>query len=177
MPSRPRVRLFACRFSKTFVNCVDQLFVFEYLVRPAHPGLPEVARLFGDESFSERTLRRAAELDHFLLPFFTAEGLARNNCWLSSQISFDRRLQGVIILQTLLHMRGLLFAQTDLMHAAAGITHGENGDRMPAAAVAVFAALAVADGAVEQGAAQDIAGFGKPGQKPVALADDLLLIH
>jgi len=74
-------------------------------------------------------------------------------------------------------MCSLLFSQTDLMHPATGITDGQNGDWMPAAAFAVFATLAVADGAVEQGAAQDIAGFGKLRQKPVTLTDDLILIH
>jgi hypothetical protein len=89
----------------------------------------------------------------------------------------ERRLQCVIVLQALLHMGGLLLAQTDLMHTAAGITNGENGDRMPTTAIAALATLAVTDGAVEQGAAQDIAGCGKPRQEPVALANDLLLIH
>ena len=90
---------------------------------------------------------------------------------------FQRRFQGVIVLQTLLYMGGLFLAETDLMHAAAGITNSENGDRMSTAAFAVLATLAVADGAVQQRAAQDVTGFGKPGQKAVALADDLLLIH
>jgi hypothetical protein len=36
---------------------------------------------------------------------------------------------------------------------------------------------AVTDGAVEQGATHKIAGFGKLRQKPVALANDFLLIH
>jgi hypothetical protein len=48
---------------------------------------------------------------------------------------------------------------------------------MATTAFAVFAALAVADGAVEQGAAQDIAGNRQLSQKPVAFANDLLLIH
>jgi hypothetical protein len=33
------------------------------------------------------------------------------------------------------------------------------------------------DGALEQGAAEDLAGLGKAGEEVIALADDLLLIH
>ena len=74
-------------------------------------------------------------------------------------------------------MRSLLLTQTDLPHVTAGITDGEHGYRMPPAASALFAAGAVADGAVQQRAAQDFAGFGKLRQKPVALANDFFLIH
>jgi hypothetical protein len=91
---------------------------------------------------------------------------------------FQRRFQGVIVFQTLLHMRCLLFTQTDLVHATTWITDGENGNGMPAPAVAPLAAPGtVTDLALKQGAAQDIAGFGKLRQQPVPFADDLLLRH
>jgi len=40
-------------FHQTFVDGVDQLFVFEYLVRLAHPGLPQFAGLFGDDAIAK----------------------------------------------------------------------------------------------------------------------------
>ena len=58
-----------------------------YPVRLAHPWLPQLTGLLGDQTFSKSILRRPPELDHFLRPFFAVAGLARNSCWLSSQIS------------------------------------------------------------------------------------------
>ena len=74
-------------------------------------------------------------------------------------------------------MRGLLFAKTDLVHAATGITDGENGDRMSPAVFALFAADTMPDSAVQKGTAQDVARFGQLRQKPVAPLNDLLSIH
>jgi hypothetical protein len=48
---------------------------------------------------------------------------------------------------------------------------------MSFAAIAFGAALTVAYGALEQGAAQDVAGFWETLQKTVPFTDDLLLIH
>ena len=56
--------------------------------------------------------------DHLTAPFF-----------------FQRGFEGVIVLQTLLHVRGLFFAQGDLVHAAPRITDGQNRNGMPAPAV------------------------------------------
>jgi hypothetical protein len=67
----------------------------------------------------------------------------------------QRSLQSVIVLQTLLHMRGLCFAQADLAHVTARITDGENGNRMSAAVCTLFAAGTVTDVAFKQGAAED----------------------
>lgn len=75
-------------------------------------------------------------------------------------------------------MPRLLFAQADLVHTTAWITDRENGNGMPAAAVAPLAATAaVTDVALKQGAAQDIAGFRKLRQQPVPFANDPLLRH
>ena len=75
-------------------------------------------------------------------------------------------------------MRGLLFAQTDLVHATARITDGEHRNGMSAAAVASFAAAGtVMDVAFEQRAAEDIAGTRELCQKAVPLANDLLWRH
>jgi len=49
---------------------------------------------------------------------------------------------------------------------------GANSGTAPLAATG-----AVTDVALQQGSAEDVAGFGQLRQEPVALADDLLLIH
>jgi len=74
-------------------------------------------------------------------------------------------------------MTDLLARQADLTDDTAGIADGEDGDGMAFAAGALGAAGAMADGALEQGAAQDLAGLGQAGQETVALSDDLLLLH
>jgi hypothetical protein len=83
--ARPALRV---PFQKTFIDRVNQLFVFQDLVRLTHPWLPQFAGLLGDQAISETVLRGPAQLDHFEIPFLrTTAGLARSNCWLSSQIS------------------------------------------------------------------------------------------
>jgi hypothetical protein len=74
-------------------------------------------------------------------------------------------------------MRDLLPAQTDLVHATAWITDGKNGNRVSPAAFALLATGPVTDGAIQKRPAQDIAGFGKPRNKPVAFANELFQIH
>jgi hypothetical protein len=74
-------------------------------------------------------------------------------------------------------MRGLRFAQTDLAHLAARITDGENGNRMPAAAGAPLATGTVTNPAIQQRAAEKVAGFRQLRHKSVTFADDLLLRH
>ena len=91
---------------------------------------------------------------------------------------FQCSLKSVIVLQTLFHMRGLLFAQTDLVHASARIANGENRNGMPATPIASLAAArAMTDIAIKQRPAEDIARIRKLPQKAVPLADDLLQRH
>jgi hypothetical protein len=67
----------------------------------------------------------------------------------------------VIVLQTTLHMRNLFLAEADLARASAGITNSQDGYRVTLAAVALGAAGAVTDDAFEQGAAEEVSGFGE----------------
>jgi len=62
---------------------------------------------------------------------------------------------------------GSLFGtEADLLGAAAGIGDGQHGDEMALAAGADAAAGAVADAALEQGAAEDVGGGGERGGEP-----------
>jgi len=63
----------------------------------------------------------------------------------------------------------LLLRETDLTNDAAGIANGEDGDRMAFAAGTLRAAGAMADGALEEGAAEDLAGLGETGEEAIAL--------
>ena len=74
-------------------------------------------------------------------------------------------------------MSDLLWKEADLTNDAAGIADSQHGDGVTFAAGAFGAAGAMADGALEQGAAEDLAGLGEAGEEAVALAGDLLLIH
>ena len=57
--------------------------------------------------------------------------------------------------------RFLFGAEADLLGAAAGIGDGQHGDEMALAAGADGAAGAMADAALEQGAAEDVGGGGE----------------
>jgi len=74
-------------------------------------------------------------------------------------------------------MTDLLVGQADLTNDTAGIADVEDGDRMAVAAGAFEAAGTMADGALERGAAEDLAGLGEAGQETVATLNDPLSIH
>jgi hypothetical protein len=67
--------------------------------------------------------------------------------------------------------------ETDLTNDAAGITDGEDGDGMAFAAGAFGAAGAMADSALEQRAAEDLASLGKLGEAAFAPLDDPFMVH
>ena len=61
--------------------------------------------------------------------------------------------------------------------ATAGIADGENRHGMSLAAVALGAAAAMADEALEQGAAEEVLGLGEASGEAVEFAGKLLLFH
>ena len=65
----------------------------------------------------------------------------------------NRGLQLLIVGQTTLNVRDLIFAETDLADARAGVTDGENGHGMPFTTLAFGTTGAVTDDTLEQGAA------------------------
>ena len=77
----------------------------------------------------------------------------------------------------MLHIGDLVLTEADLARAFAGITDREDRDGVTFAAVAPGAAGAVTDDALEQGAAQDVAGVGEARGKAIAFADRLRLFH
>jgi len=85
--------------------------------------------------------------------------------------------QFVVPGQTTSRRSDLLLAQADLTNNAAGIADGQDSDGMTFTAGAFGAAGAMADGALEQRAAEDIAGLREPRQEVVTPPQDPLLIH
>lgn len=67
--------------------------------------------------------------------------------------------------------------KADLTDDAAGVANGENRNGVAFAPSTFGAAGAMADGALKQRAAKDIAGLGEAGKEAVALFFDALLIH
>jgi len=74
-------------------------------------------------------------------------------------------------------MRDLLLGKTDLANDGAGVADSEDGDGVALAASAFGAAGAMANGALEQGAAEDLGSVGEASEEAVAALDDPLLIH
>ena len=85
--------------------------------------------------------------------------------------------QFAVLGQATPHRSHLLWRQADLANDPSRIADGEDGDGMAIAAGAFGTAGAMADGALEQGAAEDFAGLGETAEEAVAPADDLLMIH
>jgi len=77
----------------------------------------------------------------------------------------------------MLYVGDLIFAETDLADARAGVTDGENGHRMPFTTLAFGTAGAVTDDTLEEGAAEDVPGAGEGGGEAIAFADGCLVIH
>ena len=96
-------------------------------------------------------------------------------------VEFTDALQGglefAVIAQPLLD-EGLLFGrEADLLGASTGVADGQYPDRVALTASTDGAAGAMADAAVEQGAAEDLGGGGKGGGELGAGVDDRFLLH
>ena len=90
----------------------------------------------------------------------------------------DRGFQTLIIGQPAAHQRHHLAAQAQLPRSSARVADRE--DRQPVAFTArTLAAIAdvIADGALQQRAAQQFAGYGQPCEGPLACCDELLTSH
>lgn len=90
---------------------------------------------------------------------------------------FQRRLQLAVVGQAAPYVSDLFGRKAQLANDAAGVADSKDSDRMPLAAGALGASAAMANGALEQGAAEETAGGGKMSEETVTLPGDLLLIH
>ena len=96
-------------------------------------------------------------------------------------VEFTDALQGglqlLVVAQPLLD-EGLLFGrEADLLGASTGVADGQYPDRVALTASTDGAAGAMADAAVEQGAAEDLGSGGECGSEFGAGIEDRLLIH
>jgi hypothetical protein len=89
----------------------------------------------------------------------------------------NRGLQLLIIRQTTLHLRDLFLAEADLSRALARVSDSEDGNGVTFTTVALRAAGAVADDALEQGAAKNVGGVGESRGKAVNFAAELRPFH
>ena len=91
--------------------------------------------------------------------------------------AFQVSLQLPVIAQPLADHRYLCRGKADLLGAAARITDGQNPHRVAFAAGANGTAGGMTDGAMEQGAAEDLSGGGQGGGKLGACFQSRLLLH
>src|ERR1700733_7769887 len=91
--------------------------------------------------------------------------------------AFQVSLQLPVIAQPLADHRYLCRGKADLLGAAARITDGQNPDRVALAASANGAAGGMTDGAMEQGAAEDLGGGGQGGGELGACFQSRFLLH
>src|SRR6266849_1558964 len=96
-------------------------------------------------------------------------------------VEFTDALQGglefLVVAQPVLD-KGLLFGgEADLLVASAGIADGQYPDEMALTASTDGAAGAMADAAVEQGAAEGLGSGGEGGRELGAGFEDRVLIH
>jgi len=90
---------------------------------------------------------------------------------------FQEGLHLAIVVQPLLDQGFKLGAKTDLTGAAAGITDGQDQDGVAAAGGALGAALAMADGALQQGAAEEEFEVGQATQELFPGGGDGCVFH
>ena len=86
-------------------------------------------------------------------------------------------LEFLVVSQPLLDERLLLGREADLLGAPAGIADGQHPEEMALTASTDGAAGAMADAAMEQGAAEDLGGGWEGGSELGAGVEDSLLIH
>ena len=96
-------------------------------------------------------------------------------------VEFADALQGglelAVVAQALLDERLLFGGEADLSGAPAGIADGQYPDKMALTSGTDGAAGAMADAAMEQGAAEDLGGGGEGCGELGAGFDDRLLLH
>ena len=91
---------------------------------------------------------------------------------------FESLLEPLIIAQPAPHLGNSFAAQAELARAPARIAHGENRERMTFAARAFRASPGmVADGPLQQRAAQNLAGHGEPFEQLPARRNGSLSSH
>ena len=90
---------------------------------------------------------------------------------------FDIRLQFLIVLQPLAHLRDLFAMHAELAGAATGIADGQNGLRMSFTAGALGAPAGVTGGSFDEGTSQEFAGGREAFEEPIASLDGLLVCH
>ena len=89
----------------------------------------------------------------------------------------ERLPQPVIIAQPAAHLANLFAAQAKLAGASTRIADRQNREWMPLAAGASRAAASVADGPLQELAAQDLAGDGELADERLVRLDDLISCH
>ena len=89
----------------------------------------------------------------------------------------EAALQLLVIVQPPAHLGNLFAPQAELAGAPTGIAHRQNGNRMPFAARALRAAAGMANPALQQRAAQDVAGDRKAVEELIARPNGFLPIH
>jgi len=90
---------------------------------------------------------------------------------------FHLALPFLIVVQPALHHLPLLRPDTELPVPASRISNGENPDLVTFALLTACATLAVENGALDQGTAQELFGDRQGGDDSSALLNSLFLIH
>src|SRR6266403_950294 len=92
--------------------------------------------------------------------------------------SLDRRLQLLVIVEPAANLANPLVPHAELPGASTGIPHRQNPERAPLAIRALRAAAGMAaNGTLQQGSAQDLAGDGEMAEKLLAHPNHPLVCH
>ena len=84
-PRAPTSLALFVALAQLLLNNLEQLIVLQSLVGMAHPGLPKILDLLGDEAIGKAALK-ATHGDHDL-PSFNSSQPSRNKYWFSSLIA------------------------------------------------------------------------------------------
>jgi hypothetical protein len=159
-----------------FVHAGKQLLIVEQLVGGPDPVVPQVADFLGDERSAKLAWARRASITGHLVGC-AGGGIGTQENVIQLAQGLDGFFQLLVVAQPLAHLRNLFAIDAELAGATTGIADGEHGLGMSFAAGALGAVAAVAGDALEQGAAQQLAGDGEVGEKSVACLQSLFMYH
>jgi len=90
---------------------------------------------------------------------------------------FQLLLELVVVIQPAAHLGDLFAAEAELARASAGIADGEDRQRMAFAAGTLGATAGVADGTLQEGAAEELGGEGEAVEEFLAGMEGALMCH
>ena len=131
------------------------LLICQHLIGVPHPVFAQIAHLFGDQPVAEAALC-TPHLNHVACAGLRRRGIRAQQFMIEFANALDRLLQLLIIGEQAANLGDPLASHAELPCASTAIADCQNEDPVPFTARTFWAALGVADGALQQRATQQL---------------------